>query len=413
MSEPQDPFTSAYSRAMMDWLLLDAPVPLTVYDTDLRCMWQNTAMCRLIGMPLPERRGRQLRDVLVSKDIPHWEDRLRQVTATGALVEDFTIRGRTPADPDHDHTFSAAASPLRTGTGPIFGVCATVQDVTEQRASRERLALVNDASRSIGTTLDIRATAQELADLVVPRLADFVSVDLLEPLLHGDEPVPFTMGAVLRRMAHQSRRRGVPEAMAGIGGIDSYPGDSPPARCLAAGHSLLLRSKESSVAEWFTNDPVRAERAQRYGFHSWLLVPVRARSVTLGVTVFCRSLPSEPFESEDLALAEELVTRAAISLDNARRFTRERTAAVALQHSLLPQELPRHPGLEASCRYLPAGPAPGPAATGSTSSPSPAPASPWSSATRSGTGSTPPWSWAACAPPYAPWPKSTCPQTSC
>ncbi len=354
MSEPQDPFASAHSGAMMDWLLLDSPVPLTVYDTELRCMWQNAAMCRLIGMSLQERRGRQITDVLVGKDVAHWEDRLRQVAVSGTVVEDFTIRGRTPADPDHDHTFSAAASPLRTGTGPILGVCATVHDVTEERSSRERLAIVNEASTSIGTTLDMRATAQELADVVVPRLADFVSVDLLEPLLHGGEPDPFTLGAVLRRMAHQSRNAGVPEAMAEIGGIDSYPGDSPPVRCLAAGHSLLLRGKDSSVAEWFTNDPVRAERASRYGFHSWLLVPVRARRVTLGVTVFCRSLPNEPFETEDLVLAEELVTRAAVSLDNARRFTRERTAAVALQHSLLPRELPRHPGLEAACRYLPA-----------------------------------------------------------
>jgi PAS domain S-box-containing protein len=354
VSKPQDPFASVNSLAMMDWLLRDSPVPLTVYDTDLRCVWQNAAMCRLIGMALPERRGRQIRDVLVSNDVAHWEERLRQVTLGGGLVEDFTIRGRTPADPDHDHTFSAAASPLRTGTGPILGVCATVHDVTEQRASRERLALVNEASTRIGTTLDMRATAQELADVVVPRLADFVSVDLLEPLLHGDEPGPFTLGAVLRRMAHQSRHEGVPEAMAGIGGIDSYPGGSPPARCLAAGHSLLLRGKDASVVEWFVHDPVRAERASLYGFHSWLLVPVRARSVTLGVTVFCRSLPSEPFETEDLLLAEELVTRAAVNLDNARRYTRERTAAVALQHSLLPQGLPRHPGLEAACRYLPA-----------------------------------------------------------
>jgi serine phosphatase RsbU (regulator of sigma subunit) len=355
VSEPQDPFASENSRAMMDWLLLDSPVPLTVYDTALRCVWQNTAMCHLIGMPLRERRGRQIGDVLVSMDVTPWEECLRQVTVSGAVVEDFVIRGRTPADPDHDHTFSAAASPLRSGEGRILGVCATVHDVTEQYASRERLALVNDASTRIGTTLDLRATAQELADVAVPRLADFVSVDLLEPLLHGDEPEPFTRGAVLRRMAHQSRHEGVPEAMADIGGIDSYPGGSPPARCLAAGRSLLLRGRDASVSAWFTDDPVRAEKASRYGFHSWLLVPVQAREVTLGVTVFCRSLPSEPFETEDLVLAEELVTRAAISLDNSRRFTRERTAAVALQHSLLPQELPRHPGLDAACRYLPAG----------------------------------------------------------
>lgn len=71
-----------------------------------------------------------------------------------------------------------------------------------------------------------------------------------------------------------------------------------------------------------------------------MTVPVTARGTALGVAVFIQSRRLEPFETDDLALAEELVARAAICLDNARRFTRERTAALALQHSLLPQQLP-------------------------------------------------------------------------
>ncbi|MGW2541122.1 SpoIIE family protein phosphatase [Kitasatospora sp. NPDC001574] len=352
-AEPEEGLAPPNGQAVLDWLFTDSTVPLTVYDTDLRCVWQNAAMSHMIGMSQEERRGRRLRDVLDSPDAGRWEARLRRVVESGTPAA-ATIHGRTRADPDHDHVFSAVATALRDRTGQVLGVCATVHDVTEQHLYKEHLSLVNEASVRIGTTLDLRGTAQELADVAVPRLADFVSVDLLEPILRGDEPGPATAGAVLRRMAHRSVREGTPEAVVELGEIDVYPGHSPPAHCLAAGRSVLLRAVDESIVRWLADDPVRAERVEQYGFHTWLFVPVRARGVTLGVTGFCRSWPNEPYEPEDVLLAEELVTRAAVCLDNARRFARERTAVLALQRSLLPQQPPPHSALEAAFRYLPA-----------------------------------------------------------
>jgi serine phosphatase RsbU (regulator of sigma subunit)/anti-sigma regulatory factor (Ser/Thr protein kinase) len=96
------------------------------------------------------------------------------------------------------------------------------------------------------------------------------------------------------------------------------------------------------------------ETIRRYRIHSILAVPIRARGVTLGVAVFVRGRRPEPFEQDDVLLAEELTTRAALSLDNARRYTRERTTALALQRSLLPHRLPEQSAVEVASRYLPA-----------------------------------------------------------
>jgi serine phosphatase RsbU (regulator of sigma subunit)/anti-sigma regulatory factor (Ser/Thr protein kinase) len=85
-----------------------------------------------------------------------------------------------------------------------------------------------------------------------------------------------------------------------------------------------------------------------------LSVPIRARGVTLGVATFLRGPRPEPFEPDDVLLAEEFTARAALSLDNARRYTRERTTALALQRSLLPQRLPEQSAVEVASRYLPA-----------------------------------------------------------
>ena len=83
-------------------------------------------------------------------------------------------------------------------------------------------------------------------------------------------------------------------------------------------------------------------------------MPLQARGVVLGMANFWRSEKPEPFDEEDLSLAEELVARAAVCIDNARRYTREHTMAVTLQRSLLPRALPEQNALEVAYRYLPA-----------------------------------------------------------
>ena len=102
------------------------------------------------------------------------------------------------------------------------------------------------------------------------------------------------------------------------------------------------------------HSPARAQRMRKFGIHSVLAVPISARGVTLGVAVFYRGQRAEPFEQDDVLLAEELTARAALSLDNARRYTRERTTALALQRSLLPRHLPGQSAVDVASRYLPA-----------------------------------------------------------
>ncbi|MEU6192194.1 SpoIIE family protein phosphatase [Streptomyces sp. NPDC047061] len=345
-------------QALSDWLLSQSPVALTVYDSELRCVLQNAAMRRLTGMRDEERLGRGLVAVLNSTDLPECEARMRRVLATGRAEVDFVVTGRIPADPDHDRVFSVSVSPVPDRHGRILGVCTTVVDITEQRRSRERLALLNEASTYIGSTLDVPHTAQELTDLAVPRLADFATVDLLEPLLSGEEPEPgpVTGDAVLRRVAQQSVVAGAPESVTEVGDVDVYPANSPPARCLAVGRPELHSGMDTAIRGWLADDPARAEKVRTFGFHSWLIVPVTARGTTLGVVFFGRWRRAEPFDQDDVTLAEELVARAAVCLDNARRFTRERAAAHALQRSLLPRKLPQPSAVEVASSYLPANP---------------------------------------------------------
>ncbi|TGB14528.1 SpoIIE family protein phosphatase, partial [Streptomyces sp. MZ04] len=84
-----------------------------------------------------------------------------------------------------------------------------------------------------------------------------------------------------------------------------------------------------------------------------LVVPLRAGNSTLGLVTFLRGGGSATFDSGEVALADELVARTAVSIDNARRFTRERTASLALQRQLLPQHVPEQSAVDLAYRYLP------------------------------------------------------------
>ncbi|MBW1598408.1 SpoIIE family protein phosphatase [Streptomyces sp. JJ38] len=237
------------------------------------------------------------------------------------------------------------------------GRVATLRDTTELSAlagtaevARERLRILYDAGVRIGTTLDVVRTAEELADVAVPRFADFVTVELLEPVPRGEEPTGQTT---------EMRR----SALSGI--ADDHPfqpvGDpiafvathTPMAAALSGGHAVL--EADLTVAEaWRAQDPAGASNALAYGVHSLVTAPLQARGVILGMTNFWRAAGSEPFGEEDLSFAEELAARAAVAIDNARRFTREHAMAETLQRSLLPHALPHQSALDVAYRYLPA-----------------------------------------------------------
>ncbi|MFF7313832.1 SpoIIE family protein phosphatase [Streptomyces sp. NPDC008137] len=210
----------------------------------------------------------------------------------------------------------------------------------------KRLELLYGASVSVGTGLDVEQTARELARVAVPGFADFTTVDLLEPVLRGDEP---TAGADtrLRRVAADGVRDDAP--LAG-------PADwvSPPheARATLSGGARLDADLRNST-EWASDQPEAAARVLAYGIHSRIRTPLQARGVTLGTVDFWRSRPGR-FGPDDVAFAEELAAKAAVAVDNARRFTRERSTALALQRHLLPQRLPYQTAVEVASRYLPA-----------------------------------------------------------
>ncbi|MDN3296040.1 SpoIIE family protein phosphatase [Streptomyces ficellus] len=327
-------------QSMLRGLVTQSPVGLAIYDSDLRVVWTNHALYREMGTTQYAGLGPDEMvshgEILSEGYPPTLEQTMRKVLATGEPVIDLHYRGRPPVDPHHDHVWSCSYYRLQDADGAPLGVCEETVDITDRYLAQQRLDLLVRAGGRVGTSLDMARTARELSAVTVPQFADSVTVDLIDAVLEGDQPTPGT--ATARRVV---RVWAGPPGSAADGGparrrpVD-YPADSPQARCLAGGRPVL-------------ESPAPGE-----GSGSRLAVPLRTDGTSLGVVTFCRDSHPDPFGAEDLPVADELVARAAVCIDNARRYTREHAAALTLQRSLLPRHLPRLTGVDVAHRYLPA-----------------------------------------------------------
>ncbi|MFF0425001.1 SpoIIE family protein phosphatase [Streptomyces sp. NPDC004520] len=222
------------------------------------------------------------------------------------------------------------------------------------RLLRRRLALTDRASKRIGTTLDISRTAEELTEVCTEDFADFVTVDLFDSALDETGTGP-SEALTQRRVAQRSVLDDCPESPLRVGGTHTYPDDSEPVRALTTGRSVLHHITGTEMPPWVAPSEFHGRVLRDLGLHSVLLVPLHARGETLGLVQFVRHRTSAPFDDDDLLLAQEIASRAAVSIDNARRYTHERSTALALQRTLLPRNTVEHAAVETASRYLPAG----------------------------------------------------------
>ncbi|MFD8254325.1 SpoIIE family protein phosphatase [Streptomyces werraensis] len=346
------------SRDVLEQIVAGNPIGIAIVDTDLRYVWSNAALEQFGGGPARSRVGRRVAEVQPGMDSAAVEQRMRHVLETGEQVIGYESVGRARSAPLRETAHMVSFTRLEDHRGEPTGVYYTVVDVTDRHRARQRLALLDRAGEYIGRTLDVMTTAQELADVAVPGLADFVTVDLLETVLRGAEPVPQPLAGServpLRRAGHRSLYEDLPRTVVDSGAVVAYLADSPPARCLATGRSWRQEQLDPLAVEWAVGAPDAPESTfLELGLQSVMIVPIRARGITLGLTTFFRRRQS-PFDPDDLHLAEDLVSRAAVCVDNARRYTRERDAALVLQRSLLPRRLPDQDAVEVAACYRPA-----------------------------------------------------------
>ncbi|SOB86070.1 SpoIIE family protein phosphatase [Streptomyces sp. 1331.2] len=348
-----------------------SPFALGVYDPDLRFLWVNAAACRVIAHTEEQLRGEMYRELFPELEGVPYTDKLSEVARTGVPARLITIF--KPLGSAYANAWATSIWPVRDAEGTVRAVANWGFDMSAEYWARQRLLILNEATRGIGRTLDVVSTARELAETPVPGFADLVTVDLFDEVLRAEEPPASAAVAAggtvtLIRAARHSAKQ-APEGSPGPAGPVGYAPGSVVARCMSTGRSLVqLAGEPDEGGEWAFGPGLAADPAHwppglplidrsiaAQGFTGKITVPLLARGAVLGVVAFARRDRPEAFTADDLILAEELAAKAAVAIDNSRRYSREHTTALTLQRSLLPQRLPRQEAIEVASGYLPAG----------------------------------------------------------
>ncbi|MER6442623.1 SpoIIE family protein phosphatase [Streptomyces sp. NPDC001185] len=245
-----------------------------------------------------------------------------------------------------------------TGVASACGISLMVCRVRMRLlVARRRLSLLSDASEHLGRTLDVSQTARELAEVSVPKFADLVAVDLFDAVLRGREPPigPLTEPVELRQVAQLAVPPEGPASEPKATDVDKYRLLSLPARYLTSRTPTRASAVDAAdIERWLVQDPSHTAPADECRPRTAIAVPLCAGGSVLGTAMFLRYRPPGSFDSDDLSLAEEITTRAAVCLDNARRYIRESESALVLQRSLLPRHTPELAAVQVASRYIPA-----------------------------------------------------------
>ena len=213
----------------------------------------------------------------------------------------------------------------------------------EASGARERLTFLLRAGALVAAAHDQDELLEEVTRLVVPSLADYCVVFL--PTEDGE----------LRASALTHTNPDRAKALAALR-ENPIPATGPllTQRAYTTGTTLLASDIAKEMQTWTAAFPDMADIAARLQPHSALAVPLRAGQQTLGVMLFGSASDRPQVASADTEVIEEIARRLAQGLANASTFAREHVIAETLQRSILPDTLPRIPGLDLSVRYLPA-----------------------------------------------------------
>ena len=249
-------------------------------------------------------------------DVPATLERWERAREASAPFEiEYRLRGADGAYRWH----LVRAMPMRDEGGAIVGWVGAATDIDERRLAGERQEFLAEAGWVLGSSLDYERTLADVAQLVVPKIADWCAIDLVR---HGQltrvavahaEPLKV---ALARELAER------------------YPSDletgTGPAAVVRTREAELVPELAADMPDGAAVDDLQREIIADLGLRSYLCVPLVARDQALGAISFMQSESGRVYGENDLALARELARHAAIAIDNAQLYEEaERRAQAA------------------------------------------------------------------------------------
>ena len=313
-------------EALLDTLLAAVPLGVAVVDAGLRFAAVNDAFARVTGEPAAAHVGRTVQSVL-GRRARSVERHVRQVLETGQPVPERRMRGTLPNAPGELRSACVRYLPIAHGTRDTRdtrAVLVLVRETTQRdrtASARRRLAetqgFLAEAGRLLGRSLECETTLHEVAQLLVPRYADFCTVHLRQ------------RGGGYRQVAAAHVDPACVAVLEGAGALGPLRledgGLVAEAIQGGGGARLATGTRDEVLARWIPDAEVRGQLAALRP-RAVVVAPLIAHGTVLGVLSAAVSRPLRRLDEHERLAIEALAARAALAIDNAALHERERHA---------------------------------------------------------------------------------------
>ena len=338
---------------ILEIITSSSPDGITIQDATGRLIYANDAAARMSGFASGQDMQRASSEEIMERfelldehglPLPVGELPGRRALG-GERDPEAVVRFRTRSG-GNERWAMVRATPLLDTRGEVTHVVNVFVDTTEDRTRLQAQSFLADATKELARSLNWEATIQRVARLAVPLMADCCMVDIMEPDGSLSLIAVAHVDPAQVEWARELRRRFPPDA-ADTSGV---------AHVARTGVSELVPEISQELID-ATNitDPELLDVIERLQLSSVMYVPLIARGRILGTLTMVWAESGKHYSEEDLRIGEELASRAAFAIDNARLYREREHAARSLQQRLLPKKLPRIPGVDVAARYLPAG----------------------------------------------------------
>jgi PAS domain S-box-containing protein len=245
---------------------------------------------------------------------------LDELPARRALVGEERAEAvlRSRGNPSESDRWSITrATPLRGADGEVLYAISIFEDITDRRRILERLRFLSEAGNLLGSSLDYEKTLAALAELAVPRIADWCTVDVFDDRSRVRRLAAAHVDPAKVRWAAEINER--------------YPADLGS----ASGVGAVLRTGKPEMVSDVTDDMLKAGAqdddhlriAREVGLRSYICVPLVAGDRIVGaLTLLTTADSGRAYDEQDLTLAELLGRRAGLAVENARLYSETQSA---------------------------------------------------------------------------------------
>jgi PAS domain S-box-containing protein len=340
------------ARRQLEAILRGVADAVTAQAPDGRLLFANEAAAASMGFESPEElMNAPLATIMDRYDVLDEDGRPFPIEAlpgrralAGEDGAESVVRFRV-RETGEERWSAVKATPIRDQDGRVTMAINVIEDITTHKRGEQAQRLLARSADVLTSSLDPDELLVEIANLAVPELADWCSVEVANESGVLERTALAHVNPAIRQRAIELSKRYPPDPasphglyqVVRTGQPELYP-DVPDEMLLAA-----------AVDEEHYND------IKTIGMRSAIIVPMTTRGRTLGALTWVNGRSARRFDEQDVELAQELARRCATAIDNARLYRERAYIARTLQQSLLPVELPDIPGVETAARFLPTG----------------------------------------------------------